>query len=74
MTKVDIGELKEIITGSPDITPTLALGTRIIMTNNQRLGDYTTFIVAGVDEFTPEIVITKKELKRFAQEVLEKLK
>lgn len=72
MTKVDIGELKELIEKNPDITLTLALASRLILNTSVNLGDYVTFIVAGIDDVTPEIVVSKKELRRFAKDVLEK--
>lgn len=74
MSKVEIGELKELITNQPDIAPTLALATKIIWTGNKQLGDYTSIMIAGTDEFTPEIIISKKELRAFAQKVLEEVK
>lgn len=75
MSQVDIGELKELIDKNPDIAATLSLGTRVILGGqNVNLGDYTTFIVFGIDEMSPEIVIKKEELRRFAQDVLDRVK
>lgn len=74
MTKVDIGELKELLEKQPDLAPTLALGTRLILNSKVNLGDYASMIVFGTDEMTPEIVMPKKELRRFAEEILEKVK
>lgn len=73
MGKVEVGKLKELITNQPDMAATLALGTKMVFTNNKQLGEFTSFLVAGTDEITPEILIRKSELKRFAKEVLEKL-
>lgn len=74
MAKVDIGELKELIERQPDLQPTLALGTRIILNTGVNLGDYASIILCGTDEMTPETIISKKELVRFAKDVLEKVK
>lgn len=72
--KVDIGELEELIKNQPDLAPTLALGKRLILNTSTNLGDYASMIVFGTEEMTPEIVISKKELRRFAEEILEKVK
>lgn len=73
MSQVDVGDLEKLITARPELVATMALGKRIILNNAVNLGDYVPFIVCGVDEFSPEIVIKKDELVRFAKEVLEKL-
>lgn len=75
MSQVEIGELKELIAKNPDIAATLTLSNKLILGGqNINLGDYTTFLVAGIDEISPEIVIKKAELLRFANEVIERVK
>lgn len=72
MTKVDIGELKELIKRQPDLATNVAHGMRIILTPQNNLGDYASFIVYGPEEGTPEIIMRKDELLRFAKEVISK--
>jgi hypothetical protein len=72
MSKVDIGDLKKLILKQPDIATRLALAIRMIHTPNVNLGDYTSFIIAGTEEFTPEIIVKKTELLKFAREFIER--
>lgn len=72
MTKVDIGELKDLIKRQPEIVATVAFAQRIIINGAVNLGDYTSIIIAGSDETTPEIIVSKSELIRLAHESIEK--
>jgi len=74
MTKVEIGELDKLLVARPEIAATLALGKRIILNGRSNLGDYASIIVFGTEEMSNEILINKAELRRFAEEVLEKIK
>lgn len=72
--KVDIGELKELLKAQPDLTPTLAVAQKIVLTPTDNLGDFASIIILGTEETSPEMIILKKELISFAEAVLEKLK
>lgn len=75
MAKVEVGNLKKLLQAQPDMKTQLALGVRAIVCNDTSLGDYASFMVLSADgDSTPEIVMTKTELRRFAQEILDKLK
>lgn len=73
MSKVDIGELEELIKRQPDLAANVAHGMRVILANTTQMGEYASFIVYGPHEGTPEIIIRKDELLRFAKEVIEKV-
>ena len=72
--KVDVGELKELLKAQPDLTPTLAVAQKIVLTPTDNLGDFASIIILGTEETSPEMIILKKELISFAEAVLEKLK
>jgi len=66
------GNLIDIIKNKPNIAMNLSRASKIILTNYQQLGDYIAFVIITDDEVTPEIIISKKALREFATEVLEK--
>lgn len=73
MAKVDIGKLRKMFNKEPDIAATVAYGTRMIMCNTETFGDFATFIIYGHEDGTPEIIMRKDELLRFAREIEAKL-
>lgn len=72
MSKENTGELEKILKAQPSLAAEMALGKRLILNTSVNLGDYVSFIVMGTEEMTPEIIISKAELRRFANEILEK--
>lgn len=72
MSKVEVGKLKELLKAHPDMGTQLAFGVRGVVCNNTSLGDYASIMIMGANDSTPEIVMAKTELRRFAQEVLDK--
>lgn len=74
MTKVEVGNLKELLKAQPDMETQLALGIKAIVCNDASLGDYASIMILGTEQTSPEIVMPKAELRRFAQEILDKLK
>lgn len=73
MAKVDIGKLRKLLKTEPTMATTVAYGTRMLLCNVESLGDYVSFIVHGVEDGTPEIIMHKNELLRFAREIEAKL-
>lgn len=72
MSKVDVGDLKKLIKQQPDMAATVAFAQRILLISAANFGDFTSFVVAGREETTPEIIVSKTELVKFAREVIEK--
>lgn len=70
--KYNIGELKKLLENEPEMAETVAFAQRIILITAANFGDFTSFIVCGREETTPEIVILKSELLKFAHEVIDK--
>lgn len=72
MAKVEVGKLEKLLKAQPGMETQLALGVRAIVCNNTSLGDYASIMIVGANDDTPEIVMAKTELRRFAQEILDK--
>lgn len=73
MAKVDIGKLRKMLKAQPEMQTRVAHGIKAIVANDRNFGDFATIVVIGFDESTPEILMQKTELVRFAQEILAKL-
>jgi len=73
MAKVDIGKLRKMFRKEPELAATVAYASKAILINTESFGEYATFMVFGQEESTPEIIISKAELLRFANEVQAKL-
>lgn len=69
MAKVDIGKLKKLIKKEPEMAEQLAYGTKAILCNVNNMGEFASFMIFGTDSGTPEIVMRKDELLRFAREI-----
>lgn len=69
----DTGALKKMLTAQPEMAPTLACGVRAIVCNDTSFGDFASIMIVGTEDATPEIVMSKTELIRFAHEILTKL-
>ena len=72
MSKVNIGELKNLIKKQPKIAETLAYADCVVLTNHNTLGDFTGFMVIGSKDTTAEIIISKQKLREFALEIIDK--
>lgn len=73
MAKVDIGKLKKMLKKQPELETTLAVGLKGIVCNYSSLGEYASIMIVGTEESTPEILMQKSELRKFAQEILAKV-
>lgn len=73
MAKVDVGKLRKMLRQQPDMATQVAYGSKAIVANSQSFGEHATIIVMGTEEATPEILMSKTELVRFAHEILVKL-
>lgn len=73
MAKVQIGKLRKMLRADPDMETQLAYALGVIICNYHAFGEYASFMVIGADSSSPEIVIKKSDLIKFAHEVLAKL-
>lgn len=73
MAKVNIGKLKKMLKQQPEMETRVAYGIKAIVCNHVAFGEYATIMVFGPDDGTPEILMPKSELRRFANEILAKL-
>lgn len=73
MAKVDIGKLRKMLRAQPDMATSVAYGIKAIVANDRNFGDFASIIIMGAEDSTPEIVMQKTELIRFAHEILTKL-
>lgn len=69
MAKVDIGSLKRLLKRYPELKANLAYARTIILCNTEGLGDFVTIMVVGEDDISPETLILKEELLKFARSV-----
>lgn len=72
MTKIDIGELKELIAKQPKIIESVALANRILINSAVELGDFVSIIIYGTESISPEILIRKTELLRLSRESIDR--
>lgn len=70
MSKVDIGDLEKIVKKDPEIESTIAFASSVRLLNISNLGDFTSFIVIGMEDTTNEIIVLKTELLKFANKVI----
>lgn len=70
---MNIGELRKMLKAQPEMASSIAYGIKAIVANDRGLGEFASIIVLGAESSTPEILMQKSELIRFANEILAKL-
>lgn len=73
MAKVDIGKLRKMLKAQPEMETSIAYGIKAIVANDRAFGEFASIIVLSAEDSTPEILMQKTELIRFAHEILAKL-